>query len=72
MKSFIIKSLEVILLICFFIIVILFNIAIPLIGTIPGVIIGATFTGIAFTLISINENLAAIRQELTQKKELDS
>jgi len=71
MKSFIIKSLEIILLICFVVIVIGLGIAIPVIGIIPGIIIGATFTGIGFTLISINEHLAVIRQELTKNKSID-
>jgi hypothetical protein len=67
MKSFIIKSLEIVLLICFFVIVIGFGTAIPIIGIIPGIVIGACFTGIGFVLISINEHLAVIRKELCDK-----
>lgn len=61
MKSFIIKSLEVILLISFVITVIGFGIVFPFVGIIPGIAVGAMITGMGFTLISINENLVEIR-----------
>lgn len=64
MKNFVIKSLEFILWIAFFFIVISAAIAMPVIGIIPGLIIGALVTGLGFLFIAINDNLKAIRELL--------
>ena len=68
MKLFVIKSLEIIIWIVFFLIIIAFNLVLPVFGIIPGLIVGALVTGVIFIIISINENLIAIREALTQDK----
>ena len=68
MKNFIIKSLELVLLIAFLVIAIGMAILIPIVGIIPGVIIGATVTGMGFVLISINEHLAGIHATLAAQQ----
>lgn len=67
MKNFVINSLETILSISFILIVALFGIAYPILGIIPGLIIGALITGFGFVLISINDHLRAIREELSRR-----
>lgn len=64
MKSLIVKSLEIVLFITFFLIVISMGISMPIIGIIPGIIIGALVTGTGFVLLSINDNLTEIRKTL--------
>jgi hypothetical protein len=75
MKSLIVKSLEIVLFITFFLIVISMGISMPIIGIIPGIIIGALVTGTGFVLLSINDNLTEIRKTLqaqsSQPKNLD-
>lgn len=70
MKSLIVKSLEIILYITFFLIVISMGISIPVIGIIPGIVIGALVTGFGFVLISINENLIETKQILQEQTKL--